>query len=87
MNFIFQDSIQLDDQIYIEPKSKPKPLFEVKTNWIEEYCKRAPKERVIWDTKLYSKWNEFDQKSLYEQTEELLDNVRTTFLKFYYCKN
>lgn len=51
-------------------------MFEIKTNWISEYCKREPKERVIWDTKLY-KWRDFDQKSLYEQTEELLDNVCT----------
>lgn len=69
------------NQIYIEPNTKPKPLFEVKTNWISEYCKRAPKERVIWDTKLYSKWKEFDQKSLFEQTEELLDNVYVLFAK------
>lgn len=53
----------------------PKPLHETKTNWIDKYCKSAPKERVIWDSILYSEWKDFDKKSMYEQVEDLMDIV------------
>lgn len=70
---VIQES--LDTKIHVEPPLNPKPLHEVKTNWIDTYCKKQPKERVIWDSKVYSEWKEFTKKPMFEQVEDMMDAV------------
>lgn len=70
---VFQHSLK--SQIYVEPRLDPKPLHETKTNWIDRYCMKAPKERVVWDSRVYAEWKEFENKSMYEQVEDLMDVV------------
>lgn len=72
--------MSLDNRIYVEPRIKPKPLHDTKTNWIDEYSKKVPKERVIWDSKLYSDWKDFNKKTMYEQIEDLIDIVSLIFV-------
>lgn len=76
-----QDSTSKDDdKICVEPRLEPKPLHEVKTNWIERFCQSDLKERIIWDSKLHREAREFENKTMYEQVEELMDMVCAFFL-------
>lgn len=67
--------MESQEKICVESRLEPKPLYETKTNWIDEYCRNIRKDRVIWDTKLYASSREFSRKSMYEQVEELMDIV------------
>lgn len=67
------------NNIYIEPRLKPKPLYETKTNWIQEFCENTRKDRIIWRSKLHANARKFANKSMYEQVEELIDIVSFFF--------
>lgn len=48
-------------------------LYKENISWIADYFKKAKKERIIWQTKLFKDNKEIYEKPLFEQTEELID--------------
>lgn len=65
--------------VNIEPRCEPRPLSNAKKNWLDEYRSQTRKDRIKWDTKLYSRSKRFQHQTLYEQIDELADIAATEF--------
>lgn len=63
----------------MEPRCKPRPLPNVKENWLDEYRSQTRKDRIKWDSKLYSRSRKFHHQTLYEQIDELADVAANEF--------
>lgn len=51
-------------------------------NWMVDYFKKHNQERIIWQTKLYEKKRQFEDKPLFEQVEELTDLSAKSFVSW-----
>ncbi|CRL03767.1 CLUMA_CG016637, isoform A [Clunio marinus] len=60
-------------EVNIEPRAPERKLFKPNVNWFAEYINKTKKERIVWQTKLFKDNREIHEKSLFEQTEELID--------------
>lgn len=66
----------------IEPRCKPRPLTNAKENWLDEFRSQTRKDRIKWDTKLYSGNKKFHRQTLYEQIDELVDCAANEFAEW-----
>lgn len=68
--------------VNIEPRTKPRPLPNVKEHWLDEYRSQTRKDRIKWNTKLYSRTKKFHHQTLYEQIDELADVAANEFAEW-----
>lgn len=66
----------------MEPRCKPRPLPNAKENWLDEYRSQTRKDRIKWDSKLYSRSRKFHHQTLYEQIDELADVAANEFAEW-----
>lgn len=76
---IFQPS---ECTMNVEPRCKPRPFPNAKENWLDEFRSQTRKDRVKWDTKLYSGNKKFHRQTLYEQIDELVDVAANEFAEW-----
>lgn len=76
---IFQPT---ESTLNIEPRCKPRPFPKAKENWLDEFRSQTRKDRIKWDTKLYSSNKKFHRLSLYEQIDELVDVAANEFAEW-----
>lgn len=70
-------------------KWPPKHVSSQKrSNWLVEFCRQTPKDRVKWNSKLHHSRTRFSRKPMYEQAEDLIDIVSELYFAYVqYCLN
>lgn len=63
----------------IEPKPVSRDFQENSNNWMADYLRKKPKDRVQWQSKLYSFDKKLNEKPMFEQAEELIDLAAQDF--------
>lgn len=68
-----------DIDLKIESKPVPRDFQESSLNWMANYLSKKPKDRVQWQSKLYSFDKKLNEKPMFEQAEELIDLAAQDF--------
>lgn len=66
--------------LHIEEKPATRSPTVFAPNWMADYFKKPNQERYVWNTKLYASNRKFEDKSLFEQVEELTDLSAKSFV-------
>lgn len=69
-------------KLYIDPPPPPRTSQKPKENWMAEYLQKPLKDRVIWPSKIYKFDKDFSKKTLFEQTDELMDLAADEFAEW-----
>lgn len=74
-------SFEMNEEVDLQIEEKPKVRPPVQAaNWMADYFKKPNQERYVWQTKLYASNHKFEDKSLFEQVEELTDLSAKSFV-------